>query len=240
VCINYVGPRKDADDTAEQVRAIGRRAIVVEADVSDRAAVERMFDETEEKLGPCNILVTNAVMSTRNSLLETKIEDFDRTLKIGVYGVFHCMQSFARRMVAQGRLNGSIVHICSPHAKGPFKDCIDYNVCKAGSHHLALSAANELMWQGIRVNMVQPGWTYTAGEERMYGTKVLDRAASQMPLGRLCNVADVGKAAVWLCSDEAAYVTGACVTVDGGQFIETAPSWTNQYHDTHGDAATGK
>ena len=92
VCINYVGPRADADEVAGAVRAIGRRAIVVEADVSDRAAVEKMFDATEAALGPVDILVTNAVMSTRNNLLETKPEDFDRTLKIGIYGVFHCMQ----------------------------------------------------------------------------------------------------------------------------------------------------
>ena len=132
-------------------------------------------------------------------------------------------------MVKRGDRGGSIVHICSPHTKGPFKNCIDYNVAKAGSHHLALSAANELMWDGIRVNLIQPGWTLTEGEIRLYGQAVLDKAAEQMPLGRLSMPADMGKAAVWLCSEEAAYVTGACLVVDGGQFIETAPSWTDKY-----------
>ncbi len=139
------------------------------------------------------------------------------------------MQAFSQRLVAKGLRGGSVVHICSPHAKGPFKDCIDYNVAKAGSHHLALSAANELMWDGIRVNIVQPGWTLTEGEIRLYGLPVLEKAAAQMPLGRLSMPADVGKAAVWLCSEEAAYVTGACLTVDGGQFIETAPSWSSSF-----------
>jgi glucose 1-dehydrogenase len=233
VVINYVGD-KQADkapalDVADEVRKIGRRALVVRADVSRRSEVEAMFDEAEKALGPVNILVTNAVVSTRANILETKIEDFELTLGVGLMGVFHCMQTFSRRMVASELRNGSIIHICSPHTRGPFKDCIDYNVTKAAAHHLALSAANELMWSGIRVNMVQPGWTLTEGELRLYGKKKLDHATSQMPLGRLSMPEDIGKAAVWLCSDEAAYVTGATITVDGGQFIESAPSWTSTY-----------
>jgi len=229
VCINYVGDPRPAEELAGRIHSMGRRAILHSADVSRRGTIERMFDYTERELGPVNILVTNAITSTRNSLLETNPEDFEYTLQIGLIGVFHCMQTFSKRMVSRGETGGSIVHICSPHAKGPFKGCLDYNVAKAGSHHLALSAANELMWSGIRVNIIQPGWTLTEGELRLYGESVLDRAAAQMPLGRLSMPADIGKAAVWLCSDEAAYVTGACLVVDGGQFIETAPSWTSSY-----------
>jgi NAD(P)-dependent dehydrogenase (short-subunit alcohol dehydrogenase family) len=228
VCINYVGDAAPALKLAEQIRAIGRRAIVVEADVSNRDAIERMFDTTEKELGPVEILVTNAVTSKRSNILETKVEDFERTLKIGLFGVFHCFQIFSQRMVLRGQRGGSIIHIGSPHAKGPFKDAIDYNVTKAGANHLALSAANELMWCGIRVNIVQPGWTYTEGELTLYSEEVLAKSASQMPLGRLSMPEDIGKAVVWLCSDEAAYVTGANLTVDGGQFIETAPSWTSK------------
>lgn len=225
ICVNYVGDRSPAEEVAKEIRRIGRRAVIVEADVSDRAAIEQMFDITEKELGPVNILVTNAVTSRRQPLLEMDIKEFERTLKIGLFGVFHCMQVFSQRMVASGKKGGSIVHISSPHAKGPFKDAVDYNVAKAGSHHLALSAANELMWAGIRVNMVQPGWTYTQGELRLYSQETLDAAAQKMPLGRLSMPEDIGKAAVWLCSEEAAYVTGANIVVDGGQFIETAPSW---------------
>merc|ERR1719401_90190 len=186
-----------------------------------------MFDTVEGELGPVDVLVTNAVISTRHNILETQIEDFERTVRIGVVGAFHCIQVFSQRLVSAGRRGGSIIHIGSPHAKGPFKDAIDYNVAKAGANHLALSAANELMWHGIRVNIVQPGWTYTEGELQLYSKDVMDKCAAEMPLGRLAMPEDVGKAVVWLCSDEAAYVTGASLTVDGGQFIETAPSWTS-------------
>merc|ERR1712228_568916 len=109
---------------------------------------------------------------------------------------------FSQRMLQSGRKDGSIVH-------------------------LARSAANELMWHRIRVNIVQPGWTFTEGELRLYSRETLDESAKQMPLGRLCMPADIGKAVVWLSSDEAAYVTGTSIIVDGGQFIEGAPSWTS-------------
>jgi len=227
VCVNYVGDPGPARQVAKDIEQLGRKVVIRDADVSNREAIDRMFDEAERVLGPVNILVTNAVTSTRASLLETKVGDFEKTLNIGLFGVFHCMQTFSQRMLAAGRKDGSIVHIGSPHAKGPFKDAIDYNVAKAGAEHLARSAANELMWQGIRVNIVQPGWTYTEGELRLYSQEVLDKSAAMMPLRRLCMPADIGKAVVWLSSAEAAYVVGATITVDGGQFIETAPSWAS-------------
>ncbi len=87
VCINHFGTPEAAEDCAEDIRAIGRRAIVVEADVADRAAIDRMFDRCEEELGPVDILVTNAITSSRASLIRTKPEDFERTLRIGLIGV---------------------------------------------------------------------------------------------------------------------------------------------------------
>lgn len=227
VCINYVGDRAPAEKLAEQIRSIGRRAVIVEGDVSAREEIENIFDITEKELGPVDILVTNAVTSRRNNILETKFDDFERTLKIGLFGVFHCFQVFSQRAVKREGRNGCIVHIGSPHAKCPLKDAIDYNVTKAAANHLAMSAANELMWHGIRVNIVQPGWTYTEGELRLYSEEVLAKSAAMMPLGRLSMPEDMGKAVVWLCSDEAAYVTGANLSVDGGQFIERGPSWTS-------------
>eukprot|EP00929_Paragymnodinium_shiwhaense_P007442 TRINITY_DN111363_c0_g1_i1.p1 TRINITY_DN111363_c0_g1~~TRINITY_DN111363_c0_g1_i1.p1 ORF type:complete len:355 (-),score=57.66 TRINITY_DN111363_c0_g1_i1:150-1166(-) len=228
VCVNFVGCRDAAENVASEVRSLGCRAILVEEDVSDRHAVERLFARTEKELGTASILVTNAVTSKRDNILETDPMHFERTLRIGLFGVFHCMQCFSRSVVAAGLSGASIVHIGSPHAMGPFKDAIDYNVAKAGADHLAKSVANELMWKGIRVNTVQPGWTFTEGELRLYSREALTKAGSEMPFGRLGAPEDIGKAAAWLCSDEAAYITGATLRVDGGQFIETAPSWQSK------------
>jgi NAD(P)-dependent dehydrogenase (short-subunit alcohol dehydrogenase family) len=233
VCINFIGDPTPAEALADDIRKLGRRVVLSNADVSKRGECRRMFDAAEKQLGPVNILVTNAIFSTRNSLIDTQASEFEYTLQIGVMGVFHCFQIFAQRLIALGE-GGSIVHISSAHHKWPVKEALDYNVAKAGAHHLALSAANELMWFGIRLNLVVPGWTLTQGELRLHGREVLDRAAALMPFGRLCAPSDVGKAAVWLSSDEAAYITGATLQVDGGLHIETAPSWQKVYPSKKG------
>lgn len=230
VCINYVGGDADAREVAAQIRAHGRRAIVVEADVADGKAVQAMFDKVQKDLGTVDILVTSAITSKRHSIFDTTQEDFKKTLDVGVIGVFNCMQAAAKQMAAEGK-KGSIVHVTSPHYSWPAKDCIDYNTAKAAAHHLALSVANELMWKGIRVNFVEPGWTVTKGEIRLYGQKQLDENGKKMPLGRLAQPSDTGKAVVWLCSDEASYVVGTHLKVDGGMFIENGQSWNTPPRD---------
>lgn len=224
VCINYVGCSTAAASTANLVNEQGRKSLVVEADVGQREAVENMFERVRTELGPVDIVVTNAIVSKRSSILDTNFEDFAKTLSVGVHGTFHCLQLGARQMLAEGS-KGCFIHLGSPHVAWPAKDCIDYNTAKAGAEQLVLSAANELMWKGIRVNIIQPGWTYTEGELRLYGEEQLANAGAQMPLGRLAKPADIGAAAVWLCSPEASYITGSTLKVDGGAFIETAPSW---------------
>ena len=115
----------------------------------------------------------------RNSILDTKPEDFKRTMDVGVYGVFNCMQLAAKQMLAAGK-KGNMVHVTSPHEHWPAKDAIDYNTAKSAAHHLALSVANELMWKGIRVNFVEPGWTITNNEIRLFGKDQLVENGKKM------------------------------------------------------------
>jgi glucose 1-dehydrogenase len=122
------------------------------------------------------------------------------------------------------KAKGSIIYISSPHARLPFKGAIDYNTAKAGGHMLALSAANELMWHGIRVNLIEPGWTDTPGERTWYTDKALYQEGERLPLGRLALPEDLGRAAAFLASDDAAYICGSVLTVDGGAFIQ-GPAW---------------
>lgn len=233
VCVNYVGKgAAAAEDVARRVEEHGRRALVVEADVGERAAVEGLFEKVLGELGAVDIVVTNAVVSKRSNILDIDFADFERTLRVGVHGPFHCLQLGARQMLAAGK-RGSFVHIGSPHVRWPCKDCIDYNTAKAGAEQLVLSAANELMWRGIRVNVVQPGWTHTPGEVRMFGEEYLAEVAAQMPLGRLAYPRDIAQAVLWLCSGDASFVTGSTLKVDGGAFIETGPSWTDPPSDMH-------
>jgi glucose 1-dehydrogenase len=225
VCVNYAGSRADAERVAEQIhRSSGRRAIAVYADAGKREDVEQMVEACTGELGPIDILVTNAIASSRASILETRFEEFYRTVELGIFGTFHAMQLVARQMVARGA-KGSIIHISSPHARGPFKNAIDYNTTKAGSHHLAMSVANELMWHQIRVNILEPGWTDTPGERRFYSDELIKAFGDRMPLKRMGLPEDLGRAAVYLASDMADYVVGTVLKVDGGQFIEGGPSW---------------
>jgi glucose 1-dehydrogenase len=159
----------------------------------------------------------------RQTLLETREADLRRTLDVGVLGTFHVFQLVAHQMVERGA-RGALIYISSPHARLPFKGAIDYNAAKAAGHQLALSAANELMWHGIRVNLIEPGWTDTPGERTWYSDEALAREGAKLPLGRLGTPEDIGHAAVFLASDAASYVAGSVLRVDGGAFIQ-GPAW---------------
>jgi len=231
VCINFSSKVAAAEEVAAKCREEGGgKAILHQTSVAVRKGVEEMFEKILTELGPVDMVINNAVVSKRQSIFDTKFEDFQWCCEIGIYGTFHCFQLGARQMLDAGK-KGSIIHIGSPHVLYPAKECVDYNTVKAGQQHLVMTAANELMWKGIRVNVVEPGWTYTQGEVRLYGEEQLEQAAQKMPFGRLAYPEDIGRAIVWMCSDEASYVTGANLKVDGGAFIEVAPSWHNPPRD---------
>ncbi len=224
VCLNFRTPGAAIDSLVKEVEALGRNVCAVQADVSDRAAVEQLVATCTTALGPIDVCVANAVRSVRQTLLDTDEHELRRTLDVGLMGTFHIFQVVARQMVARAA-KGALIYISSPHATIPFKGAIDYNVAKAGGHHLAMSAANELMWHGIRVNLIEPGWTDTPGERTWYSDEALYREGAKLPFGRLGTPEDIGRAAVFLASDQAAYIAGAVLRVDGGAFIQ-GPAWT--------------
>lgn len=230
VCVADRAPGPGSAEVSGAIAGLGRRALAVQADVADRAAMERMLVQCAETLGPVDILVACAVTSVRQTLLETREEDLRRTLEVSILGTFHAFQVVARQMVGRGA-GGSLIYVSSPHAHLPFRGAIDYNTAKAGAHQLALSAANELMWHGIRVNLIEPGWTDTPGERTWYTDEMLYREGAKLPLGRLATPEDIGRAAVFLASDQASYVAGAVLRVDGGAFIQ-GPAW--QAPESHG------
>ncbi|MCL6597003.1 MAG: SDR family oxidoreductase [Firmicutes bacterium] len=218
VCVNDLSAQAaEGERTVASLAQVGARAVFVAADVSDRGQVEAMFDRCGAELGPVDVLVSNAVTSRRRSLLETPFPEFARAVEVAVYGAFHVMQAGARRMVREGR-SGAIVQITSPWARIPYRGGIDYTVAKAGSHMLAMAAANELSWHGIRVNLVEAGWTDTPGEHRWFSAEALAEAARQQPLGRLAEPADIGRAVVFLATEP--YIVGTVLCVDGGLSIK--------------------
>jgi len=203
---------------AQEVRSLGRRALVVQADVADRQAVERMVAAAVESLGHLDIAVCNAYYSKREPFLEISVEGMRRTLDVTLWGAFHTAQFGARQMVKQGK-GGSILFISSVLAFIPMPTSLAYNTAKAGMNQMAATMAAELTGHRIRVNVIEPGWTDTPGERQFMSEEQIQEGGKRLPWGRLGTIEDLGRAATFLCSDAADYITGEVLRVDGGYWL---------------------
>jgi glucose 1-dehydrogenase len=218
IIVNYRSHPDEAEAVVEAIQTLGRRAIAVGADVADRKAVEAMTRQGIDCFGKIDILVNNAAMSIRRPFLEIAVEEVARTIDVCMWGVFHCSQVVARRMVERGG-GGKILIISSVHAFIPYGNSIAYNTAKAGINNMGYTMATELAQYRINVNVIEPGWTDTPGERNFYSEEQLQEGGKQLPWGRLATIEDIGKAAAFLCSDAADYITGACLRVDGGLWL---------------------
>ncbi len=217
VVVNDLPPGGDHDggaDTARQIAAIGRRAHIRHADVSDRDAVAALFADAVAHFGRLDVVVANAVYSDREAVVDARWEGVHRTLAVTQFGVFHVCQAAARQMVAQG--GGKIIIIGSLLSEVPGETSAAYNMAKAAVNHLGRTLANELARQHINVNVINPGYIDTPGERKFATEEELARAGSRIPWGRLGLPRDIGRAAVFLASADADYITGTSLLVDGG------------------------
>ena len=215
VTVNYHTHRQEAEQTAQIVRSYGRRGLVVGCDVGERQQVEDMVQTTVRELGSIDIMVANAAYTVRRPFLELEVEDVAATWATTLWGVFHSCQLAARQMVKQGR-GGKICIISSLLAVLPMKNCMPYATAKAGINHMARVIGNELAEHQINVNVLEPGWIDTPGERRFYSEQEIRTLGQMLPLGRLAKPEECAKAVAYLCSDDAAYVTGAKLRLDGG------------------------
>ncbi|MBX3411348.1 MAG: SDR family oxidoreductase [Pirellulales bacterium] len=203
----------DLASAAEEIRALGRRCTAIEADVFSRAGCESLVAQAAQ-VGAIDLLVSNPAFGRRGKFLEYDPEVFDRVIQGTLASGFHMSQLVARQMVAAGR-RGKIVFISSVHAYRPYADSVAYNAAKAGLNHLAKTIAVELVKHRINVNLIEPGWIDTPNERVTFGDTVLEEQAPRLPWGRIGQPADIGRAAAFLCSDDADYITGAVLRVDG-------------------------
>ena len=215
VAINDVRLIDEAESVAREVRAMSKRAIVAQGDVSDRQAMDALVNRTVEELGRLDILVANAGRNVRKPFLEMEPRDMEETLAVTLWGTFHVSQLAARQMVRQGR-GGSIVFISSVHAVLAIPGSAAYNAAKAGINHLARTMAAELTPHSVRVNTIEPGWIDTPGERAAFGEQQLREAGAQLPLGRMGTADEIARGAAFLASDEASYITGSTLRIDGG------------------------
>jgi glucose 1-dehydrogenase len=221
VAVNDRDRSPEAEAVVAEIGSLGRRAVLVEGDVFDRAGCESVVARAVAALGRLDILVSNPAYSRRGDFLDYDPDVFEKVLKGTLFGGFHMSQLAARHMVARGG-GGKIVFISSVHTRIPFARSVAYNAGKAGLTHMARTIAAELLPHRINVNVIEPGWIDTPGEHATFGSEVIARAGASLPWGRLGTPADVGRAAAFLCSDDADYITGTELVVDGGLCLRGA------------------
>ena len=219
-----INDRQDSPDTEAalaEIETLGRRAHFVPGDVFVRAGCEQVVDLAASSLGGIDILISNPALGVRESFLDFDPQTFEQVIQATLCGGFHVSQLVARQMVAAGR-RGKMVFISSVHHRIPFARSVAYNAAKSGLINMAQTMANELSTHRINVNVIEPGWIDTPGERISFGDDTIDQAGKDLPWGRLGTPADIGKAAAFLSSDDADYITGTSLLVDGGFWMRGA------------------
>jgi len=224
VAINYYTLPESAQTIAEEIRSLGRRALLCPVDVADQDAVESMIDHVAADLGALDILVTCAVYSDREPFVTANMSGFRRTIDVTMWGAFHALRAAARQMIAHKR-GGAIVLVSSAQARIAHPACMAYNMAKAAVDQMARTAALELAPHKIRVNIVYPGWTDTPGERKFFSEELLKHASQALPAGRLARPEEIARAILFLLDPESDYIIGSTLSIDGGTQL---PWWSRR------------
>ena len=215
VAINYRRDEAAARETADQVRSLGRRAEIYQADVAEWPAVERMFDVAGKAFGGFDVVVANSGIASRTaSLVDTDPDYWNKVLGIDLNGVFHTCKAGVPLLREQGNVivvSSIGADLCAPYGA-------PYYVAKAGANALVKVLAKELAPQRKRVNCIAPGMVASDMGNRLVAA-IGEGAVSSIPLGRIGQPEDIGAAAVFLASADASWVTGKILRVDGGVFM---------------------
>ncbi|QIX25608.1 glucose 1-dehydrogenase [Nocardioides sp. JQ2195] len=209
----------DIASVAAEIEALGRRAVPVVCDVSDPDQVDTLLATTLAELGRVDVVVNNAAASRggdRGPLLDLHVDDFDRVLRVNLRGTFLMTKAFGGALVA-GEQGGSIINISSIGGKLSGPGTGAYSASKAGVQSLTSTAAKELGQHGVRVNALCPGVTATSRLDDQDDATWQAYVSANLPLGRVGEPVEIAHAAVFLASDLAAWVTGQCWNIDGGQ-----------------------
>lgn len=216
VVINYAGSRAAAEQVAADCRAFGSKALAVQADVSNNADVARLFAEATEFLGGLDILVNNAGITRDGLLLRLSDDDIEKVLDVNLLGAMFCARAAAKVMLKQRR--GRIISISSVVALHGNVGQANYAAAKAGLIGMSKSLARELGGRGVTVNVLAPGFIETDMTAEL-GAAQRERLLAGVPLGRAGQPQDVANAVRFLASDEASYITGQVLGIDGGMAI---------------------
>lgn len=215
VVVNYASRDQPAQDVVSAVEAMGRKAVAVKGNVAVKGDVERIIQTAIEHFGRIDILVNNAGVSKPNMLYKMTEEQWDEVIDIQLKGPFLCIQAASKYMME--RKYGKIINVTSSAGLWGTKGQINYSSAKGGIVALTKSAARELAGFGITVNVVQPGYVSTEMTEKIRtDPKLREIYMGRILLGRFAEPEEVAHTFVFLASDEANYITGQLICVDGG------------------------
>lgn len=213
IVLNYAGNAAAAEETRAACEALGVRALAVQGDVADPAACNALIDTAIEAFGQVDILVCNAGITRDNLLMRMSDEEFQKVIDTNLKGTFHCMRAVIRPMMKKRR--GRIISISSVVGLMGNAGQINYAASKAGVIGMTRSLAREVASRGITVNAVAPGFIRTDMTD-VLSDAVKEGILRSIPLGKLGEAEDVANTVLFLASDEAAYITGQVLSVDGG------------------------
>jgi glucose 1-dehydrogenase len=226
VAVNYHSHAEPAEKLVEEIKAWGGEALAIGADVSKEDEVAHLFDDTARAFGRIDVVVANSGIQKDSAFAEMTLDQWRAVMDVDLTGQFLCCREAVRRFRAQdpagrpARSAGAIVSMSSVHERIPWAGHVNYAAAKGGIKMLVQSLAQEVASDGIRVNGVAPGAIRTPINHEAWGTdEALKKLLRLIPYGRIGEPDDIAKAAVWLASDEADYVTGATLFVDGGMAL---------------------
>lgn len=216
VVINYHGSMEKAKEVKAEIESDGGIAEIMQCNVADYQATEAMIRKVTDDFGRLDILVNNAGITRDGLLMKMSEEDYDTVLDTNLKGTFHCIRFAARQMLRQR--GGRIINLSSVSGILGNAGQANYSASKAGVIGLTKSAARELASRGITVNAVAPGFIETE-MTAVLSEEVKKASAAQIPLGYFGKPEDIAKTVAFLASDDAAYITGQVIQVDGGMVI---------------------
>ena len=213
IVLNFAGNEAAAEETRSQCEALGVRALAVKGDVADAEACNALIEKAVSEFGGVDILVSNAGVTRDNLLMRMSDEEFQKVIDTNLKGTFHCMRAAIRPMMKKRR--GRIISISSVVGLMGNAGQINYAASKAGVIGMTKSLAREVASRHITVNAVAPGFIKT-DMTAVLSDSVKEGILHGIPLGELGEAEDVANAVLYLASDEAAYITGQVISVDGG------------------------